>query len=137
MYTESRWSPPGVHLIWHFLCQMRWIGVDSMESTWIPGGNERLLSWAACKGNSTWTPCGPCGFHVFHVDSTWNLWGRVKSSSDDEMDNTIHLNDECTGQLIKWVAGLIWNTYAFQQLVFECPVVWTDLRPKTGPNQTD
>jgi hypothetical protein len=31
--------------------------------------------------DSTWTPPGVHGIYVFHVDSTWNLWGRVKYTS--------------------------------------------------------
>ena len=73
MYTESRWSPPGVHLIWHFLCQMRWTGVDSMDSrhsTWSPPGfqveiNNYLAGLPAKEIN---------GLHVDYVDSMCSMW---------------------------------------------------------------
>src|SRR5882757_592212 len=61
------WTPPGFHGL-------------QVDSRWIPGGIREIFGWAACKRNSTWTPPGLMESRWSPVDSTWNLWGSVKSS---------------------------------------------------------
>lgn len=44
-------------------------------------------------------------------------WGSEKSFNDEESKDQFQerSSDRCKGQLIEWVAGSVWDTYAYQQ----------------------
>ena len=86
VHLESTWSPPGVHL------ESTWSppGVH-LESTWSPPGVHLDSIWipSGFHLDSRWSPDGVqmdfiqnCTLWSFpygvQVESTWNLWVRVK-----------------------------------------------------------
>ena len=66
-----------------------------MDSTWTSPWNPQWvwnekMAGSPAKKHSIWVPWNGVGIHPFHMESIWNIWGSVKTSTaSSEASHTI------------------------------------------------
>ena len=124
--NESMWTPYGV-LLGDFIFPVFWCGLhvvqmEQLESRWTPVelqmDSRQKSGWATTKEKMSKVHMDSRSWPGVHMESTWNMWGSVKSSLSTILLCPSHLYRFLMGKLI----GYMFKYYRNHNLFLFCAI---------------